>query len=192
MLRRSVLALAMLLAAPAVLAHGEGANAHSAGFIAGLTHPFSGLDHLLAMVAVGLWAAQKDGRALWLLPVTFVSLMALGGLMAVSGASLPGMEMGIALSVLALGLLIALQSRWSLQVACATVGLFALFHGAAHGIEMPLAASPWIYGLGMIAATAMLHVAGVFAGMRLKQAVLRVAGALISIAGMGMLFPMIG
>lgn len=192
MLRRSVLALAMLLASPAILAHGEGAHAHSAGLIAGLTHPFSGLDHLLAMVAVGLWAAQKGGRALWLLPVTFVSIMALGGLMAVGGVTLPGMETGIAMSVLALGLLIALQSRGSLQVAGATVGFFALFHGAAHGVEMPLAASPWGYGLGMIAATALLHGAGVLAGMKLRQVVLRAAGALISIAGLGMLFPMIG
>ena len=192
MVRRSVFALAMLLAAPVVVAHGEGAHAYSAGLIAGLAHPFSGLDHFLAMVAVGLWAAQKGGRALWLLPVTFVGIMALGGIIGMGGVTLPGMEMGIALSVLALGLLIALQLRWSLQVACATVGLFALFHGAAHGVEMPLAASPWGYGLGMIAATTLLHGAGVLAGIKFRQIILRVAGVMISMAGLGMMLPLLG
>ena len=192
MLKKIMVAMFLQLAAPVVLAHGEGVHAHDVGLITGLAHPFSGLDHLMAMVAVGLWAAQKGGRALWLLPATFVSIMALGGVMGVSGVALPGMEMGIALSVMALGLLIALQSRWSLLVACATVGFFALFHGAAHGLEMPLAASPWGYGFGMIAATALLHGAGVLAGMKLRQVILRVAGGVISMAGLGMMLPLLG
>lgn len=192
MLVRVTITTLMLLAAPVVMAHGEGGHTHSAGLIAGLTHPFSGLDHLLAMLAVGLWAVQKGGRALWLLPVTFLSFMLLGGIVGASGVAVPGMEMGIALSVLALGLLIALQSRWPLHVAWATVGFFAFFHGAAHGVEMPLAASPLGYGLGLVAATALLHGAGVLAGLTLKQGILRVAGALISMIGMGMLLPLLG
>jgi urease accessory protein len=192
MLKKVMSALVLLLMAPAVMAHGEGIHAHSAGLIAGFSHPVSGLDHLLAMVAVGLWAAQKGGRALWALPVTFVSLMALGSAMGVMGVALPGMEAGIALSVLVLGLLVAVQSAWSLQLACATVALFALLHGIAHGAEMPLAASPWGYGLGMLAATAMLHGAGVFAGVRVRQIVLRLTGAAISLAGFGMMFSLVG
>jgi urease accessory protein len=192
MFRRSAIALLMLLAAPAVLAHGGGAHTHGAGLIAGLAHPFSGLDHLLAMVAVGLWAAQKGGRALWVLPTAFVSIMALGSGVGVMGYALPGIEVSITLSVLVLGLLIALQSRWSLQLACVTVGFFALVHGVAHGEEMPLAASPWGYGLGMMAATALLHGTGVLAGVKLRQIVVRAAGALISMAGIGMLFPLMG
>lgn len=192
MLKKIMVALFLLLAAPAALAHGQGVHAHGAGLVAGLSHPFGGLDHLLAMVAVGLWAAQKGGRALWLLPATFVSIMALGGVMGVSGVALPGMEMGIVLSVMAFGLLIALQSRWSLHVACVTAGFFALFHGAAHGVEMPLAASPWGYGFGMIAATVLLHGAGVLAGMKLRQVILRVTGGVISMAGLGMMLPLLG
>lgn len=192
MLRRSAVAMVMLLAAPVVMAHGEGVHAHNAGLIAGFTHPFTGLDHLLAMVAVGLWAAQPGGRALWALPLTFVSVMALGSGMGVMGVAMPGIEVGIALSVMVLGLLVALQSRWFLQLACVTVGLFALFHGVAHGQEMPQAASPWGYGFGMLAATALLHGTGVLAGMRFRQIILRMTGALISMAGAGMMFPLMG
>lgn len=192
MFRRMTIAMLMVLAAPAVLAHGEGVHTHGAGLLAGLAHPFSGLDHLLAMVAVGLWAAQKGVRALWALPATFVSILALGGGMGVMGFALPGIEAGIALSVLVLGLLIALRSRWSLSLACVTVGFFALFHGVAHGEEMPLAASPWGYGLGMMAATALLHGTGALAGVKLRQIAIRAAGALISMAGLGMMFPLMG
>lgn len=192
MLKKMSIALLMLLAAPAALAHGEGIHTHAAGIIAGLSHPVSGLDHLLAMVAVGLWAAQKGGRALWALPLTFVGIMALGSTMGAIGVALPGMEAGIALSVLALGLLVALQSAWSLQLACATVAFFALFHGIAHGAEMPMAASPWGYGLGVLAATAMLHGAGVLAGVRVRLIVLRLTGAAISLAGFGMMLSLMG
>lgn len=192
MLKKMMIATLMWSVAPLALAHGEGAHSHDAGLIAGLAHPFSGLDHLLAMVAVGLWAAQKGGRALWMLPLTFVGMMAFGGTLGVLGMPLPGIEVGIALSVMVLGLLVALQSGGSLQLACATVGLFALFHGLAHGVEMPLAASPLAYGFGMMAATAFLHASGVFAGMKLREIVLRVTGALISMAGLGMMFPLMG
>jgi len=192
MLKKISFATLMWSIAPLALAHGEGAHSHGAGLIAGLAHPFSGLDHLLAMVAVGLWAAQKGGRALWILPLTFVGMMAFGGALGGLGISLLGIETGIALSVMVLGLLVALQSRWALPLAGSMVGLFAMFHGMAHGVEMPNAASPWAYGLGMMAATAFLHATGVLAGMKLREITLRITGAMISVAGLGMVFPLLG
>lgn len=190
MLKRMMTALPLLLAASLALAHGEGSHAHDAGLIAGLAHPFSGLDHLLAMVAVGLWAAQQGGRALWVLPLSFVGAMAVGSALGVMGVALPGLETGIILSVLALGLVVALQSRWALGLACAMVGFFALFHGVAHGQEMPLAASPFGYGAGMLAATAVLHAAGVLAGVKARASVLRAIGAMVTLAGIGLLLPL--
>jgi len=192
MLKKITVATLMLSMAAVAFAHGEGAHTHDAGLIAGLSHPFSGLDHLLAMVAVGLWAAQKGGRALWILPLTFVGMMAFGGALGVLGISPLGIEAGIVLSVMVLGLLVALQSRWALPLAGSMVGLFAIFHGVAHGVEMPNAASPWAYGLGMMAATAFLHASGVLAGMKLREIVLRITGALISVAGLSMALPLMG
>lgn len=191
-LKKLTVATLMWSVASLAFAHGEGAHAHDAGLIAGLAHPFSGLDHLLAMVAVGLWAVQKGGRAMWALPVTFVCTIALGSALGVMGMALPGVEVGIALSVMVLGLVIAFQSRWSLQLACLIAGFFALFHGIAHGVEMPLATSPLGYGFGMMAATALLHGAGVMAGMKLHRFLTRAAGVLISMAGLGMLYPLMG
>jgi urease accessory protein len=192
MLKKISFATLMWSIAPLALAHGEGAHSHGTGLIAGLAHPFSGLDHLLAMVAVGLWAAQKGGRSLWILPLTFVGMMVLGGALGGLGISLLGIETGIVLSVMVLGLLVALQSRWALPLAGSMVGLFAMFHGMAHGVEMPNAASPWAYGLGMMAATAFLHATGVLAGMKLREITVRVTGAMISVAGLGMVFPLLG
>lgn len=192
MLKKISFATLLWSIASIAFAHGEGAHTHEAGLIAGLSHPFSGLDHFLAMVAVGLWAVQKGARSLWVLPLTFVSMMAFGGVLGVLGISLPGIEAGIALSVLVLGLLVALQFRWTLPLASGVVGLFALFHVIAHGEEMPLAASPWAYGLGMMAATAFLHASGVLAGMKLREIVLRITGALISVAGLSMALPLMG
>ncbi len=177
----------LAVAAPAAWAHGQGAHTHEAGLIAGMLHPFSGFDHLLAMVAVGLWAARQGGRALWVLPLSFVGAMSVGTMLGMSGVAFAGMEAGIALSVMALGALVALRRRMLLPLAAALTGLFALFHGVAHGQEMPLAASPWGYGFGMLAATALLHGVGVLAGMKLRQLYLGVAGAAISLAGLGML-----
>lgn len=192
MLKKITVATLMWSMVAVAFAHGEGTHTHDAGLIAGLSHPFSGLDHLLAMVAVGLWAAQKGGRALWILPLTFVGMMAFGGALGVLGISLPGIEAGVVLSVMVLGLLVALQSRWALPLAGSMVGLFAMFHGVAHGVEMPNAASPWAYGLGMMAATAFLHASGVLAGMKLREIVLRITGALISVAGLSMALPLMG
>ncbi len=184
---RNLMLLVLAAAAPAAWAHGQGAHTHDAGLIAGLLHPFSGLDHMLAMVAVGLWAAQQGGRALWVLPLSFVGAMAVGAMLGLGGIAFAGLEAGIALSVLALGALVILRRRMLLPLAAALTGLFALFHGIAHGQEMPLAASPLGYGFGMLAATALLHGVGVLAGFKLRQLYLGMAGAAISLAGLGML-----
>lgn len=184
---RNLTLLALAIAAPAAWAHGQGVHTHDAGLIAGMLHPFSGLDHLFAMVAVGLWAAQQGGRASWVLPASFVGFMAIGAALGMAGMAFAGMEAGIALSVLALGALVALRRQMLLPFAATLTGLFALFHGVAHGQEMPLAASPWGYALGMLAATALLHGIGVLAGMKLRQLYLGMAGAAISLAGLGML-----
>lgn len=189
---RNLTLLVLALAAPAAWAHGLGAHSHDAGLIAGFLHPFSGLDHLLAMLAVGLWAAQRGGRALWALPASFVGMMALGGTLGGMGVSIAGIEPMIALSVLLLGLLVVLRSRLALLPALSLTAGFALFHGMAHGLEMPQAASPAGYALGMIAATALLHATGVAIGFKFRQLYLGLAGAAISMAGLGMLFGLAG
>lgn len=186
-MRNHYLSIAFMFVAPAAAwAHGEGAHNH-VGLIAGLIHPFSGLDHLLAVLAVGLWAAQQGGRARWILPLSFVSAMAAGVALGADGMALPGVEVGIGVSVLALGILLALQTRWVLPLASLTVGTFALFHGAAHGQEMPLIATPWVYGVGILAATAALHAMGVLAGRKLHKTWMRAAGVTLSLAGLGLM-----
>ena len=157
------------------------------GFASGLTHPLSGLDHLLAMVAIGLWAAQQGGRALWAIPAAFVGAMLLGGAMALAGLSLPHVETGIAASVLVLGLLIATRRQWAVKAGMAIAAAFALFHGYAHGLEMPQAASPALYALGFVLATIFLHgtgIAGKLAGRHAMQA----AGLGIAASGLAMIF----
>ena len=187
MYSRNLFLLVLILAAPAAWAHGQGAHAHDVGLIAGILHPLTGPDHLLAMMAVGLWAAQQGGRALWALPACFVGTMAFGAALGMSGMAFPGVEAGIALSVLVLGALVALRRPMGLPLAAILAGLFALSHGVAHGQEMPLAASPWTYALGMIAATAALHAAGVLAGMKVRRFYMGMTGAAISLSGLGML-----
>jgi urease accessory protein len=172
------------------------AQAHTSGlphmdFATGLTHPLSGLDHILAMVAVGLWAAQRGGRALWLVPLTFVLTMAAGGVLGFLGIALPYIELGIAGSVLILGILVALASRLSLTASMALVGLFAIFHGYAHGAEMAAEASALWYSLGFMLATAMLHLSGIGIGLAARQGLpaqlLRVGGAAIAASGVWLL-----
>ena len=155
------LALAALAAGPAE-AHVIGAG--PGGFAQGFAHPFMGLDHVLAMVAVGLWAAHLGGRARWLVPISFVLAMALAGGWAMAGASMPYIETGIALSVVALGGLILARARLPLALGMALVGSFALFHGLAHGLEAPAMAGLG-YGVGFVAATAILHALGVGVGL---------------------------
>jgi len=155
-----------LLSALALLAGAEPAFAHvgpgeHGGLTAGLLHPVLGLDHLLAMVAVGVWAARMGGKALWIVPSAFVGTMAIGGTMGYGHAGLPGMELAIAGSVVVLGLLIATAARPPVAVGAAIVGLFAFFHGWAHGAEMPVDGEPLLFGLGFIVATALLHGLGI-------------------------------
>ena len=160
------------------------------GLAAGLMHPFSGLDHLLAMVAVGLWAAQGGGRKIWLLPATFMTLLAAGAVIAMSWQSLPMVEAGIAVSVLALGLLVSLSMQLPASLSVAVTALFGLLHGYAHGLELPESAAPVAYALGFLMATASLHLSGIAAGLatRHRYALLsRVLGGAIAISGVYLL-----
>lgn len=182
-MRLSVVALALLPS----LAYAHTGVGEASGFLHGLTHPISGLDHVCAMLAVGLWAAQTGGRSIWAVPLTFVGVMALGGALPVLGIGLPFVEQGIALSVLLLGVLIAAAVRLPLRLSSAMVGLFALWHGHAHGAEMPAAASGFGYALGFVLATSLLHVIGIASGLGMRQRaherVIRAAGASIALCG---------
>jgi urease accessory protein len=180
---------AALLAPGSVLAHNPGGVA--GGFASGFMHPLTGLDHILAMVAVGIWGAQLGAPAIWALPVAFPLVMSIGGAMGVRGVPLPGVELGIAASALMLGLMIFLEARPSLVVAALLVGFFAIFHGYAHGTELPHAANPLAYGVGFVLATGLLHVSGITMGLIHRwpsgAQVLRVAGGGISLAGLFLL-----
>lgn len=177
--------LAYVTILPVAEAHTFGSQ--GAGLMAGLTHPFVGLDHLLAMIAVGIWAGQLGGRAVWLIPLTFVSVMAAAASLASFGLLLPLIEPAIACSVLVLGLLIAGSVRLPTSLGALLVGLFAVFHGYAHGLELPQAASPILYGAGFVLATALLHGLGIgFARKSLQHKMLqRIAGySLIAASGL--------
>ena len=177
--------LAYVAILPVAEAHTFGSQ--GAGLMAGLTHPLVGLDHLLAMIAVGIWAGQLGGRAVWLIPLTFVSVMAAAATLASFGLLLPLMEPAIACSVLVLGLLIAGSVRLPTSVGVLLVGLFAVFHGYAHGLELPQAASPILYGAGFVLATALLHGLGIgFASNSRQHKILqRIAGySLIAASGL--------
>ena len=154
-------------------------------FVSGLTHPLSGADHMLAMIAVGLWAAQIGGKARWAVPTAFVSLMAVGFILALAGAPLPFVEPGIMASVIGLGLLVALAIRVPVAASAAIVGIFALFHGHAHGSELGLATA-MSFGFGFVAVTALLHTFGVGLGMLLgerNQIVTRLLGIATALGG---------
>ena len=182
--------LALLLWAPAAHAHVEPGQA--AGFLAGLGHPVSGLDHVLAMIAVGLWGAQIGAPGLWLLPVTFPMVMALGGMMGLLGVPLPGVEVGIAGSAILLGLAVMSQLRPPLAAAVMLVGLFGVFHGHAHGTELPPGQSALLYSMGFVVATGCLHGVGVAIGLiharPWGQRLLRVAGGLVAVAGVSFMW----
>ncbi len=157
------------------------------GFMHGIGHPVGGADHLLAMVAVGLWAAQIGGRALWVVPCTFVGVMIFGGVLGFSGVSLPFIEEGILISVLILGVLIAGAFKLPLAFSALIVGFFAIFHGYAHGAEMPLLITAASYTLGFALATAALHLAGIGLGLLMPKinlpAANRFAGGAIALSG---------
>jgi urease accessory protein len=152
----------------------ETAQAHiltdeTGGFWQGISHPIGGLDHILAMVAVGLWSAQIGGRAIWLVPITFISTMILGGLLAMTDISLPFIETGIVASDFIMGALILVSARFSLPVSAAIVGFFAIFHGYAHGTEMPATASGLSYSIGFALATCCLHLLGIAIGVAIER-----------------------
>jgi len=181
--------LAWLLPA-ALLAHTRGGEA--AGLLAGLSHPVSGLDHVLAMVAVGLWGAQLGPPAVWLLPVAFPMVMALGGTLGLVGVHLPGVEIGIALSAIGLGAAVLFEAKPKLGVAAALVGFFAIFHGHAHGTELPPGANGLLYSIGFVVATGLLHLAGIGIGTIHRwpagRTALRWTGALVALAGLAFLW----
>jgi urease accessory protein len=172
------------------LAHPQSGGA--AGLLSGLSHPVSGLDHVLAMVAVGLWGAQLGPPAVWLLPVTFPMVMALGGTLGLVGVHLPGVEIGIALSAIGLGAAVLFQARPKLGIAAALVGFFAIFHGHAHGTELPPGANGMLYSIGFVVATGLLHATGIGIGLIHRwpagRSALRVAGAIVALAGLTFLW----
>jgi urease accessory protein len=184
--------LSLCLAPTASLAHTGVDNA--SGFMHGFMHPLGGLDHQLAMILVGVFAYQLGGRALWLVPLTFVSVMAVGGFLGVMGVPFPFIEVGIALSVIVLGAIVAIGVKAPVAIAMAIVGLFAIFHGHAHGSEMPIDTSGLEYGIGFMLATALLHAIGIGIGLLIGvsskavgDSVYRVAGGLASLAGVVLL-----
>lgn len=197
----SMLMRTALLVAAALLVFPDQAWAHegsgqAAGLLSGLYHPISGLDHVLAMVAVGLWGAQLGAPAIWVLPVTFPMVMALGGMLGLMGLPIPGIEVGIALSALLLGGMVLFEARPPLQVAALLVGLFAVFHGHAHGTELVVGQSAIFYSLGFVISTGTLHAVGITIGVLHRwpkgRLALRAMGAGVAMAGVVFLWRALG
>lgn len=182
---RSIVLAVLCLFAGTAFAH-TGGHAVT-GFVSGLTHPLMGLDHLFAMIAIGLWAAQQGRQMRLAVPAAFVGVMILGVMLAWSGFALPHVETAIALSVLVLGLLIIAGRQWTVEAGVAIAAGFALFHGYAHGQEMPLAASPESYSLGFVLATLGLHGLGIVGGL-LDRSGMQAAGTGIAAAGLALIF----
>ena len=175
-----------ILFAPAT-AHAHIQQGEAAGFLTGFLHPISGLDHVLAMVAVGLWGAQLGAPAVWSLPVAFPMVMAMGGMLALMGLPLPGIEYGIAASAIVLGVAVLFELRPSLSLAALVVGFFAIFHGHAHGTELPPGQNALLYSMGFVIATGCLHGAGIAIGTVHRwswgQRLLRFAGGAVAVGG---------
>jgi len=177
-------ALATLLFASPAMAHdGEGG-----GFVSGVLHPIGGLDHVLAMVAVGIWGAQLGRPQIWLLPITFPLVMALGGAAGLMGLPLPGVEIGIAASAVALGLMVLFEAKPPIWASLALVAFFAIFHGYAHGAELPEGQSGALYSLGFVISTGLLHALGIGIGVihrwPVGQASLRASGVAVALGGL--------
>ena len=183
--KRAPLLLSLLLVSSYAFAHAE--TGVAGGLVSGLLHPVLGLDHLVAMVAVGLWGAQLGAPAIWLLPITFPVVMAIGAMLGVAGVPLPGVELGIAGSAIGLGLLVALAFRAPLAAAAVLVGAFAIWHGYAHGTELPAAANALAYGIGFVTATGLLHLAGILLGTLIRwpqgELLVRACGGIIAAIG---------
>jgi urease accessory protein len=186
MITRFLSVLALLLAATPALAH-EG-DVAGAGFVTGFLHPILGWDHVAAMVAVGLWGAFLGVPAIWVLPVAFPLVMALGGAVALFGLPLPAVEIGIAGSAVVIGAMVLLALRPPLVIAAVVVAFFALFHGYAHGTEMPNAANPLAYAMGFVIGTGLLHLVGIALGLLTQiprgALAVRAAGGVIALAGL--------
>lgn len=181
------LVIAYLLAYPALALAHVGQGDVSGGLVAGLMHPIMGLDHVVAMVAVGIWGAQLRAPAIWVLPVTFPLVMSFGGVLGGLGVPIPGIEIGIALSAIVLGAMVAFAARPPLWAAAIIVGIFAIFHGYAHGAELPESANAISYAMGFVVATGCLHALGIVIGVINKwksgARVLRAGGVLIALCG---------
>jgi urease accessory protein len=177
-------AATMLLATPALAHTGQDL---AGGFATGLLHPLTGPDHIVAMVAVGMWGAFLGAPAIWLLPIVFPLVMSLGGVLGVLGVPMPGVEIGIALSAIGLGAMVAFAARPPLWVAAVLVGGFAIFHGYSHGAELPGATNPLAYGIGFVVATGLLHLCGITFGLLVRwplgERLVRATGGLIACAG---------
>jgi urease accessory protein len=180
--------VSLALAAPA-LAHTG--HEYGGGFISGFAHPILGWDHVAAMVAVGLWGAFLGAPSIWILPIVFPLVMAFGAVLGILGVPIPAVETGIALSAVVLGLMIALAVRAPIWVSAFLVGLFAIFHGYAHGTELPVSANVFAYAIGFVLATGMLHMIGIAFGLLVKwpagRIAVRGAGGVISLAGVAFL-----
>jgi urease accessory protein len=179
----------MLIFSAMVYAH-EGAGV-TGGLVSGFMHPVLGWDHVIAMVAVGLWGAFLGAPAIWILPVVFPLVMALGGAFGVLGVPIPGVETGIASSAVVLGAMIAFAARPPMWVAAVIVGAFAIFHGHAHGTELPSAANPLAYSVGFVVATGLLHLLGIGFGLLVRwpagKLAVQLSGGVIALAGVGFL-----
>lgn len=180
------LALVLALFSMAAMAHIRQGDV-GGGFLAGVHHPLAGLDHVIAMVAVGIWGAQLGTPAIWILPITFPMVMAVGGALGALGVPIPGIEIGIALSGIVLGSFVAFVARPPLVVAAIVVGLFAIFHGHAHGAELPASANAISYAAGFVVATGALHACGILIGVANRwprgARVLQLLGGLIAAGG---------
>lgn len=182
-----LIALLLSLVPTVVFAH-DGTNMPFGGFLAGLVHPVLGYDHFLAMLSVGILSAQIGGKAIWTVPATFVGVMAVGGTLGLIGPGVNFIELGIALSLIILGIVIAAERRLAVGIAMIAVGFFATFHGYAHGTEVPQTAEPFLYALGFLTGTAAIHILGVLIGDIARhyergKLVLRGGGAFISVVG---------
>lgn len=185
--RRAAAGAFLLLPMLPAVALAHTGHGQAIGFLSGFRHPWSGLDHIAAMVAVGLWGAQLGPPAIWLLPITFPMMMAVGGMLGLLGAPLPGVEIGIAVSAILLGSMVGGERRPRLALAAALVGVFALFHGYAHGTELPPGQSALLYSMGFVIGTGTLHGVGIGLGLAHRWPVgrgaVRVAGVCIAAAG---------
>jgi urease accessory protein len=175
----------LLISTQSAYAHSDSHQA--AGFITGFGHPWSGWDHIIAMIAVGLWGAQLGAPAVWLLPVTFPMVMAVGAFFGLIGVPLPGIEIGIGISALLLGTMLAFEAKPALWIAAVMVGVFGLFHGHAHGTELPDGQNGTLYSMGFVIATGCIHGVGIAFGLVHRwsagKAALRLAGTAIAVVG---------